>query len=180
MNINGVWIGNWIYWNLTQLATTAVSNSSWIYTVYSLLCHALSLLNLLRLHQYPLATDSNDRHSLSSGFPVPKGLVPQQQKCSANQLSTLLLSLYVTHSRLNLSIPFKKAFSSHTELKWTHSELNWTSVQKVKVILRLTVSRLASPSVRSQSEPVTNFSFSLKFSLDSCRFLISWRPLWHR
>jgi hypothetical protein len=32
--------------------------------------------------------------------------------------------------------------------------------------------------MRSQSGPVTNFSFSLKLSLDSCVFVILWRPLW--
>jgi hypothetical protein len=43
---------------------------------------------------------------------------------------------------------------------------------KVKVILRPTVSRPVCPGVRPPSGPVTNFSFSLKFPLDSCGFVI--------
>jgi hypothetical protein len=46
--------------------------------------------------------------------------------------------------------------------------------RKVKVILRPTVNR----PVKTQSGPVTNFSFFLKFSLDSCEFVILWHPLW--
>jgi hypothetical protein len=49
---------------------------------------------------------------------------------------------------------------------------------QVKVILRTTVSRLVCPGVRPQSEIVTNVSFSLKFSLDSCGFVILWSLLW--
>jgi hypothetical protein len=49
--------------------------------------------------------------------------------------------------------------------------------QKVEVTLRPTVSRPVCPGVRPQAGPVTNYSSSLKFSLDSCGYNISWRPL---
>jgi hypothetical protein len=39
---------------------------------------------------------------------------------------------------------------------------------KVEVILRPTISRRVCPDVRPPSGSVTNFSFSLSFSLDSC------------
>jgi hypothetical protein len=42
----------------------------------------------------------------------------------------------------------------------------------------LTSSRPVCPGVRPPSGPVTNFSFSLKFSLDSCGLVILWRSLW--
>jgi hypothetical protein len=53
-----------------------------------------------------------------------------------------------------------------------------TSKVKIRVILRLTVSWPFCPGVRPQSGPITNFSFSLKFSLGSCECVILWRPLW--
>jgi hypothetical protein len=45
-------------------------------------------------------------------------------------------------------------------------------------ILRPTVNRPAFPGVRPPSGPMTNFSFSLKFSSDSCGFDILWSPTW--
>jgi hypothetical protein len=45
---------------------------------------------------------------------------------------------------------------------------------EVNVTVRPTVSRPVCPCVRPPSGPVTNFSFSLKFSLVSCRFVIVW------
>jgi hypothetical protein len=64
-------------------------------------------------------------------------------------------------SFLSLSLAFKKAL---------FSQLN--SV-KDKVILQPTVSRPVCPSVRPQLEPMINFSFSLKITLESCRFVTS-------
>jgi hypothetical protein len=55
---------------------------------------------------------------------------------------------------------------------------NSTENVKVKVTLRPTASRPVCPGVRPRLWPVTNFSFPLKFSLDSCGFVISWCPLW--
>jgi hypothetical protein len=58
----------------------------------------------------------------------------------------------------------------------------WTKLpnyrNQVKVILLPTVSGPVCPDVRSQLRPVTNFISSLKCSLDICRFVILWRPLW--
>jgi hypothetical protein len=49
----------------------------------------------------------------------------------------------------------------------------------VEVNLRPTVSRPALALVSgTHLGPATNFSFSLKFPLDSCGFVILWRPLW--
>jgi hypothetical protein len=53
------------------------------------------------------------------------------------------------------------------------STLEQVKIQvKLKVPLRPTVSRPVCPGVRPPSGPMTNFSFSLKFSLDSCGFVI--------
>jgi hypothetical protein len=49
---------------------------------------------------------------------------------------------------------------------------------KVRAFLWPTVSRPVCPGVRPQSGPVTNFSFSLKFSVDSRGFVILWCPFW--
>jgi hypothetical protein len=49
---------------------------------------------------------------------------------------------------------------------------------KVKVILLPTASRPFCPGVRPSSRPLTSFSLSLKFSLDSYGFVILWHPLW--
>jgi hypothetical protein len=43
----GAWIGNPSYLKLTQLATSSINNSSWIYTAYNSLGYELILLNLL-------------------------------------------------------------------------------------------------------------------------------------
>jgi hypothetical protein len=43
---------------------------------------------------------------------------------------------------------------------------------KVKVILRPTVSRPVGPGVKPPSGSVSNFSFSLKFSFDTCGFFL--------
>jgi hypothetical protein len=43
--------------------------------------------------------------------------------------------------------------------------------------LRPTFSRIVCPGIWPPSGPVKNFSFSLKFSSDSCGFVILWRPL---
>jgi hypothetical protein len=48
----------------------------------------------------------------------------------------------------------------------------------VDVTLRPAVSRPVRPGVRPRSGPETNFSSSLKFCIDSCGFVILWRPLW--
>jgi hypothetical protein len=52
----------------------------------------------------------------------------------------------------------------------------WQNCTKSKSKL-VKVSRLVCPGVRPQSGPVTNFSYCLKFSIDSCEFIL-WRPLW--
>jgi hypothetical protein len=57
-------------------------------------------------------------------------------------------------------------------------KLSTLSRSQVKVTPRPTVSRPVCPGVRPPSGPVTNFSFSFKFSLDSCGFALLWRPLW--
>jgi hypothetical protein len=41
---------------------------------------------------------------------------------------------------------------------------------------KVNVSRPVYPGARPQSGPLTNFSFSLKFSLDRCGFVVLWRP----
>jgi hypothetical protein len=48
----------------------------------------------------------------------------------------------------------------------------------VKVMLQTTVSRPVFLGVRQKLGPMTNFSFSLKFSSDSCGFIILWHPHW--
>jgi hypothetical protein len=57
------------------------------------------------------------------------------------------------------------------------STIHWLKTNfLVKVILQPTISRPVYPGVRPQLGPVTNFSFSSKFSLDSCRFFYSMVP----
>jgi hypothetical protein len=78
-------------------------------------------------------------------------------------------------------------YTSTQQMYWPDSlqgiAIDWketvTEVKvKGKVILRPTVSRPVCPGVKPPSGPVINFSFSLKFSLDSCGFVILLRPLW--
>jgi hypothetical protein len=83
-----------------------------------------------------------------------------------------LLALVWTDSQLsvsNLSSQFSSTFQDELN-GFPTSELT----SQIKFILRPTVSRPVCPGVR----PVTNFSFTLKSSLDSCGFVIMGRPLW--
>jgi hypothetical protein len=55
---------------------------------------------------------------------------------------------------------------------------HWVVVttKKFKVILRPTISRPVSPGVKPKLGPLTNYSFSLKLSLDRCGFVILCAP----
>jgi hypothetical protein len=61
---DGVWIGNWIYWTLTDHNYSVITNS---HTLSSSLQHVLSLLSLLCLHQ--LVPGSGFQHRT---IPVPQ------------------------------------------------------------------------------------------------------------
>jgi hypothetical protein len=80
LSADGVWIGNWIYWTLTDLWLQVTIALSIIRTLYNSLQHAISLFNLLRIYQ-SLSGNGFQRRK----FPLL--WVPELSPCFSYQLS---------------------------------------------------------------------------------------------
>jgi hypothetical protein len=94
VTIDGVWIGNWIYWPL-QIVTQVTIALSLIHTLCSSVQYVLSLLSVFTSRC--LVTAPNDRRSLTLGsrtVPVPQ--LPASNSNSSQQLNAAVLKL--THS----------------------------------------------------------------------------------
>jgi hypothetical protein len=98
VNIYGVWIGNWIYWILTDPWLQMIMTVSLIHTLHN--CTYVSLLSLLCL-----VTAANGGLSPSSGF--PNYFCAPTSSFSQQQLTTTVpqrFSNWLTH-QLTHSIP---------------------------------------------------------------------------
>jgi hypothetical protein len=148
-----------------QLVNTGNINSSWVCTVYSSLWHALSILNLLCLHQS--SGNGFQRQTISFLW------VSKLTSCLSYSNSQLTNSqqLY-SHPRLNLYTPFEKEVSSQT------AEQDVCQVN-AKVILLPTVSLSVCLGVRNPPRTSDHFFLFLKFTSDNPQ-LICWRghPIW--
>jgi hypothetical protein len=109
--------------------------------------------------------------------PAPVPLCPPQIKRKQISLEETFIHRPVFYLKHNVS---ETEFSPRRQVEPTQlgptvratASVSGHQEVKVKVILRPTVSRRSvCPGVRPPSGPVTNFSFSLKFSLDSCGFV---------
>jgi hypothetical protein len=90
VTIDGVWFGNFIYWNLTDPWLQIIITLSLIHTVCSSLQHVLSLLSLLCLHQSLPGDGFQECLLLPCSCSYRLATVPQLthcSKCPANSIS---------------------------------------------------------------------------------------------
>jgi hypothetical protein len=130
----------------TKLAITSNNNSSWIYTVYNSLCHALSILCF-----HWSSGNGFQRRTFSFFF------VPERFSCPSH---VNLANSHITTIFLN---------ESHSRLKDVSSQLN--SVKSKSHYDRQSVGQSVLAS-GTHLGPATNFSFSLRFFFRQLLFVI--------
>jgi hypothetical protein len=88
VNIDGVWIANWIYWTLTDPWLQVIITVSLIHTLYTALVHTLRVFSDCCVFTCLLATAFNGGRSSSSGLPnCPRPQLPVSHGNSSQELN---------------------------------------------------------------------------------------------